>query len=75
MGLTNIEVRFLHFYAGFPRIAYAPKMTNHDRRVAAEIVKHMAWVADADDVEYIASVEDEIEAEETKYPEVYDEYR
>lgn len=73
--MTNIEVRFLFLYAGFPSIAYAKTLTSYDRRIAEQITANMRQVVDYEDREYLASVEREIELEELKYGEPYDETR
>ena len=73
--LPDIQVRFLLLYAGFPRMAYAPTLCNYDRRIAEQIVKHMGAKLDDEDREFLDSVEDEIQADEDKYPESYDETR
>ena len=65
--MRDIQVRFLFLYAGFPSIAYAPFMTNYDRRIAEQIAAHIGAKPDAEDLEYLDSVEDEIEADEDKY--------
>lgn len=73
--MTTPELRFLFLFAGLPTFAASKTFSNYDRRICEQIVAHLGWLPCAEDVEYVDSVEREIELSEIKYGEPYDETR